>query len=228
MQNITIEKFREHCNKKYCLRHTFTNDKCLTESKQDSCYIRYGVVSEKQQVRQEEFRNKFRERQTEKAKQSTSPFPKSSLTRERLIHERKERAKKLKEQGEVIGEKQKSKDARWSEVKTKLFERDSGCRVWQCLTQNERALVLASFYDQIMMFKDIDDAAHIKPRSTHPELYYDLDNLLRINRYFHTLLDTYRNPISQAHMSKEEHDMWFRRIKNNGNKLEPENETNLN
>lgn len=228
MQKVSIEKFREHCNQKICLRRTFVNDKCLTESKQDSCYIRHGVVSEKQQVREEKYRNDFRQKQIDKMKSGPTEFPKkSSLTQTRIVQERKERKKRLKEQGEKLGERQQSKEARWTEVKTALFERDSGCRVWQCLTQNERALVLASFYDQMMMFQGVDDAAHIKPRSTHPELYYDLDNLLRINRYFHTLLDTYRNPISQMPMSKEEHDMWFRRIKNFG-KDESENQSDLN
>jgi hypothetical protein len=212
MQKIEIEKFKEYCNKKFCLRKTFVNDKCLTESKQNYCYIRYNVVTENQQRRQK-YRKDYQEKNKEKIQSFSKLVPSISLSKMRIIEEHNRRLELLKKDSEKLSVEQKENTIKWQEVRKKLFERDKSCRVWLCLSQSEKSIILSTFLDQISMFKDIDDAAHIKPRSTHPELYYDLDNLLRINRYFHILLDTYRHPVTQRPITAEERENWFKRIK---------------
>lgn len=212
MQKIEFSKFQESCNKKFCLRRTFVNEKCLTSAKQSSCYVRYNVVSEQQEQRRSKYRQDFRE----KHKESSTPsklIPGLSLSKTKVLEEYKKRLESLKSHSNKISEKQKENNAKWQAVRKQLFERDKACRVWMCLSQTEKALILSVYLDQISMFKNMDDAAHIKARSTHPELYYDLDNLLRINRYFHTLLDTHRDPVTQISITAEQREDWFTRIK---------------
>lgn len=213
MQKVEFEKFKEYCNKKFCLRKTFVNDKCLTDSKQSSCYVRYNVVTEQQEQRRQKYRQDFRQQHKERTQSSSKLTPGVSLSKMRVMEEYKKRMELLKKTSDKLSEKQKENSAKWQEVRKKLFERDKSCRVWMCLSQLEKSIILATFLDQLSMFKDIDDAAHIKARSTHPELYYELDNLVRINRYFHTLLDTHRHPVTQLPITAEEREYWFKRIK---------------
>jgi hypothetical protein len=56
------------------------------------------------------------------------------------------------------------------------------------------------------------DPAHVLPRSTHPHLIYDPENIVMLSRLFHSRLDTYRHPLTGTPLSKEEHRKWWKRI----------------
>ncbi len=123
---------------------------------------------------------------------------------------------KRKEYFENLNSKECPVDQRWVEVRNQILERDKVCRLWKVLTANEKEHILKNFSHDFFYLKDILDVAHIKPRSTHPELYYDPENLLLLSRYFHSLLDSYIHPVTRTSITSEERDVWFQRIVSGG------------
>ena len=63
------------------------------------------------------------------------------------------------------------------------------------------------------MLSDELDCAHIKGKGSYPELNYDMNNIVLISRYFHTLLDQHRHPIFRHIITEEEKINWLKRAK---------------
>ena len=100
-------------------------------------------------------------------------------------------------------------DEKWEEVKQKVWERDRGkCRLISILSKEE--------YQQLLdlsngFLLDILDLAHILPRSGYPQLIYNADNCVLLNRWSHSFLDNYKDPITGENTTKEQHlDWWYR------------------
>ncbi|HRS26402.1 MAG TPA: hypothetical protein P5140_07685 [Methanofastidiosum sp.] len=56
------------------------------------------------------------------------------------------------------------------------------------------------------------DVAHFLPVSERPDLCYDINNVCLLNRYSHEMLDSFRDPITGAHISRDETFEWWIRI----------------
>jgi hypothetical protein len=58
----------------------------------------------------------------------------------------------------------------------------------------------------------IIDPAHVFSRGAYPQLKYDPENVVPLNRYSHSCLDQMRNPINGAQITKEEQIGWWKFI----------------
>jgi hypothetical protein len=99
-------------------------------------------------------------------------------------------------------------DELWETVKDFVRKRDKGCRLIRVLVPFELAQLVANssgLHTQL-------DCAHIRPRSTYPELKYDVNNVVLLNRYSHSCLDMRRDPVSGRKIPQEEVDDWWQRI----------------
>lgn len=59
---------------------------------------------------------------------------------------------------------------------------------------------------------DTIDMAHILGRGAYPHLRLDLDNVVMLNRYSHTMLDQYRHPITGKMQNKKTTLEWWKYI----------------
>ena len=104
------------------------------------------------------------------------------------------------------------KDDKWEAVRHIVLARDNKrCRVWAVLTSDERAYILAHYRADFTMLQDLD-CAHRHGRNAAPARKYDPVCIYTICRYFHGLLDTYKDPVTRMPLSKKEHDAWWQRI----------------
>lgn len=135
-------------------------------------------------------------------------FPKKPLTKEQLKQKyenllkqfEKNKQKKIesKEKRENrIVENAKKGDPEWEETRRIVFERDGGkCQLLKFLIDCGQYDTARELRESANSFVKITDPAHIYPRSTCPQLKYDLDNVVCLNRFSHSMLDTYRDPIN--------------------------------
>ena len=102
-----------------------------------------------------------------------------------------------------------SNDEQWQAVKKEVYARDKHfCRLCRILTASEMILLRkkAGVYLKIL------DPAHYLAVSERPDLCYEANNICTLNRYSHSLLDDYRNPITGDYINKEEVKVWWDRI----------------
>ena len=110
-------------------------------------------------------------------------------------------------------EKKKSqfnqKDERWEEIKAGLGKT---CRLVQRLSELGLNDALIDLNNNAGWLLKTIDGAHYKSRSRHPFLIYYPDNVVPLNRYSHSMLDQYKDPINGEPISKDEHEEWWRLI----------------
>lgn len=94
------------------------------------------------------------------------------------------------------------------EFRQKIIDRDKTCRIWNILTEGERRFVLKNFYDDYISLCHNLDVCHIIPRSQAPDKLYDEENVFLASRYFHSLLDEYKHPVTKRLITKEERLSW--------------------
>jgi len=58
-------------------------------------------------------------------------------------------------------------------------------------------------------FHKIIDPAHVIRRSVSKALIYEPLNIVPLNRYSHSMLDSYRSPITGERIDKDRHDEWW-------------------
>jgi len=85
------------------------------------------------------------------------------------------------------------------------------CTIWQILSQEQKQFVLEIYGLEFKHLGFIIDKAHIVPRSQSKELYYEKENIINVSRYFHSLLDTLKNPVTQQDITKKERLQWMNR-----------------
>lgn len=103
-------------------------------------------------------------------------------------------------------------DLQWQKVKEEVRARDKNQdRLLRVLTVKE-ALLLQKRAPRIQLEKL--DAAHIWPVSIYPDLMYDKNNVVLLNRYSHENLDNMRDPITGDSITYEERQAWWERIAN--------------
>lgn len=106
-------------------------------------------------------------------------------------------------------------DQKWIDTRKLVIDRDhSKCRVWRVLSPKDQKYILTNFSDDYIALSRILDVDHIIPKSVRFDLYYDLDNLLLMSRYFHRLLTDYKHPVTREKITDEEKKMIYQKIKN--------------
>ena len=123
-------------------------------------------------------------------------------------------------------DKKIEKDERWEKTREKVWIRDFGrfipkgktelwrlaCRLWNCLTHEEKRQFLLENKDNLYLCKHID-VAHIESKTSNLSKKYEEDNCMLLNRLSHKYIDSYKNPITGKSISKEERLEWFNRMK---------------
>lgn len=105
-------------------------------------------------------------------------------------------------------------DKRWKALRE---SRDTSfCTLLVKLQQEKR-------FSDIMYIKDVGggfhktiDLAHVIARSESPDMKYDNDNIIPLNRYSHRNLDTYRDPIYGTPITSGEVEKWWRYLVGDG------------
>ena len=111
---------------------------------------------------------------------------------------KKKEAKKLSKTFEV--------DKLWEEVRYKAFVRDRYiCRLTSKLAEVDKSLLKENAKG---LYKKLDPA-HVFSRGAFPHMKYEVDNLVILNRWSHSCLDSGKDPIFGKPLEKEEIDKWW-------------------
>lgn len=103
------------------------------------------------------------------------------------------------------------------DFRNKILKRDKTCRIWNILNNVERMYILNNYFNEYIELSKKLEVCHIISRSQAPELKYDETNVFLASKYFHSLLDTNKDLITQEFISKERRNEWLEKIirKNN-------------
>jgi len=99
-------------------------------------------------------------------------------------------------------------DEDWSSLRRRIQVRDSHCRLVDVLSARE-FFILKKHAGQLL---GRCDPAHVIARSRAPHMKMNENNIVWLNRYSHDMLDNCKNPLSGEPISKEERDVWWKRI----------------
>lgn len=101
------------------------------------------------------------------------------------------------------------KDVEWFNVKEVCLKRSNyKCEITSQLTLEEKEFVSKNIYKEL----EILDGMHIIGRSQSNKLIYDPENVIIAKRYYHTLIDSFKDPFTLKSITKEERDTWFIRF----------------
>lgn len=104
-------------------------------------------------------------------------------------------------------------DIQWKKVKDIVRKRDKNiCRLIRILSIQEGFLLKKNAPFE---FLNKLDPAHYLPVGQYPEECYNEDNIVLLNRYSHSMLDSFKNPLNGKNISKEEVNKWWKRILEN-------------
>lgn len=100
-------------------------------------------------------------------------------------------------------------DEKWAETKERLHKRDKGrCRLLRVISAKDATILRHRAGSRLSRI----DAAHFRAVSELPAACYELANVVCLNRYSHECLDSCKDPIYGASISKSERDLWWIRI----------------
>lgn len=102
------------------------------------------------------------------------------------------------------GEKLNKKDEIWESVKNEVNL--SKCLLVERLEKDKKVDELKTLKENAKQLINTIDPAHVFSRGAYPELKYDIDNIVPLNRFSHSMLDQMRDPITSRQITKEEHD----------------------
>jgi hypothetical protein len=156
-------------------------------------YHKYGKCPNDLQPRSRPLNERELERRYEKYKRSEE---KKKQTQARQAQ--KQRSSKKKEQT----------DLRWEETKRQVELLYGG---WHCVLlskiQGEQRIQLVQ---QAGPFLHIVDPAHVFPVGAYPHMRYVALNVVPLNRYSHSMLDSHRHPITGKPLkTAEDHRLWW-------------------
>lgn len=104
--------------------------------------------------------------------------------------------------------KRTSKDAEWQAVKEKVYKRDTKCRLSMVLTPQEYMVLKKHAGNMLEQL----DPAHYHSVSSRPDLCYKSYNIVALNHYSHSNLDSFKHPLDGSEITSEEVDWWWERI----------------
>lgn len=126
---------------------------------------------------------------------------------EKQIQSRYEKYLKSEQKRLEAQERRASKDEKWEKLKLNLDLRY--CSLYERLLVNgmnntiEQMKINAGVYFQVI------DPAHVFGKGAYPHMKYDLDNVVPLNRYSHSMLDQSRDPITGEQLSSEDTKGWW-------------------
>ncbi len=179
---MELEEFQANCNKGFCLRKTFRNDKCKSEEKQERCFYKW----ERQQDKKKE---KDAYKKELKRKEMQDKIDRNEFDIDHSWEDTKEEVWK-RDAGEYTGV---SRRFNWMQY----------CKIWKSFTREEQQYVIETYQAELFLNQNLD-VCHIIPKSIDKSKYYDLENLVLGGRMFHTLLDRNRHPVYRHIISSEE------------------------
>ena len=104
--------------------------------------------------------------------------------------------------------KRSAPPSRDSVISSFIRNRDgNACRLLRILTTEEYNLWKSNYGGQ-----DTVDAAHVFGKGAYPWMRYVKENVVCLNRFSHSCLDTQRSPLTGKLISLEEHTYWWKRI----------------
>jgi len=96
-----------------------------------------------------------------------------------------------------------------TELRKNIFARDHYyCRLDKILFKDEYKLLKENAQHLHILL----DPAHVFGKGAYPHMRFDEDNIVVLNRYSHSMLDTQKNPLTGEAISKEEKIKWWIRI----------------
>lgn len=103
----------------------------------------------------------------------------------------------------------RKENLKWRRLVNEVRSRDrDSCRLWFVLNSEERRILIENAGHLL----NILDPAHVFGKGSKPELKFEIDNIILLNRYSHTMLDENKNPITGDYISIEEKESWWKRI----------------
>jgi hypothetical protein len=101
-------------------------------------------------------------------------------------------------------------DKKWKEVVKKIQKRDKECRLMKVLNIRERYILIKNAPKNLLQ---ILDPAHVIPASACRDLLYEEDNIVLLNRFSHSSLDSHKSPLDgKKILSEKEYHYWWERI----------------
>jgi len=105
-------------------------------------------------------------------------------------------------------------DDKWEEVREIVLKRDNYiCQLSIRLTDIEWNYIQEFHLEEFKMFSKILDCAHMYPKGSNPEIKYNPDYVVTLCRYFHSLLEQFKNPVTRKGINREQRLLWFKRMK---------------
>lgn len=98
-------------------------------------------------------------------------------------------------------------DDKWEELKSKLDLTE--CQLIKRLKEEKQDEAIKELKKNAKWLLKTIDPAHIFSRSGYPYLKYELENVVPLNRFSHSCLDTMRDPITGKNITKEEHKLFW-------------------
>ena len=100
-----------------------------------------------------------------------------------------------------------SNDKQWQKAKELVLERDRGvCRLLRVLSIPEAMKLKKNAGG---MFLNNIDPAHYRSVSERPDLCYDPNNIVCLNRYSHSNLDDFKDPLDGHSITSREVENWW-------------------
>lgn len=118
------------------------------------------------------------------------------------------RYKKYRRKLENKSKEEPKTDSRWNTVRRNVQLRDGSCRLISRLSKSQ-IIVIKSRSGGL---HSINDPAHVFGKGPYPHMKYDEDNVILLNRYSHSMLDSGKDPIYGKIISKQEQEDWWRFI----------------
>lgn len=99
-----------------------------------------------------------------------------------------------------------SEDPKWDKLKEIVFKRDENtCQFMKTLKYNNY-LLLRQTAGYLMA---TNDPAHVFGKGSHPHMKYCIDNVVTLNRWSHSCLDSSKHPITGELISAKEVYHWW-------------------
>lgn len=132
---------------------------------------------------------------------------------DKYVKSENKRVEALKRHLANAKEKEVSVDESYSKIREEVLkEKGNECSLLVLLKYLKK-------YNDIQLLKNNSnglhkqiDVAHVFSRGSYPHLKYDKDNLVPLNRFSHSMLDQFRDPITGAQIDKYEHEIWWKII----------------
>jgi len=114
---------------------------------------------------------------------------------------------KVEKDNQKNEEKRYTIDEDWESLKLQLDMEN--CQLIKRLKEEKMDKALKELKFNASWLINTIDPAHIFPRSGYPYLKYEVINVVPLNRFSHSCIDTMRDPINGKHINKEEQQLFW-------------------